>query len=68
MKLLLAKKEVDSDIPDEDRTPLSLAAEMGQEGVIELLSKREDVNFNMQDDDGRVGTRESWDYFSEGKT
>lgn len=73
--LLAKKKEVDPDIPDEGRTPLSLVAETRQEEVVKLLLKREDVSPARETMTAehhshrllRVGTRGPWDYYLDGK-
>ena len=47
--LLLSKEDVDADARDDyGRSPLSLAAEKGDEALVRLLLEREDVEVESQ--------------------
>jgi len=55
MSVLFGRKHVDPDRSDNDgRTPLSWAAEAGDEAVVELLLKRKDVNPDRPDNYGQT--------------
>jgi len=48
--LLLSQKDVDADARDDyGRSPLSLAAEKGDEALVRLLLEREDVEVESKD-------------------
>ena len=48
--LLLSKEDVDADARDDyGRSPLSLAAEKGDEALVRLLLEREDVEVESKD-------------------
>jgi len=51
VKLLLGRKDVNPNIPETEHghTPLTRAAEYGNEGIVELLMEREDVNPDIPD-------------------
>jgi ankyrin repeat protein len=55
MKLLLERDDSVADLNDNDgRTPLSWAAEGGDEAVVKLLVERDDVAANSKDKNGRT--------------
>ena len=55
MKLLLEREDVNPDSPDNrGKTPLSLAAENGHDGVVKLLLEREDVSPDRPDNYGQT--------------
>ena len=52
-KILLARDDVNTDIPDnEGTTPLSWAARNGHEGVVKILLERDHVNPEIPDNEG----------------
>ena len=53
--MLLEQNDVNPNTADEDgRTPLSLAAEGGYEGIAEMLLQRSDINRDTPDASGRT--------------
>ena len=53
MKLLLAREDVDPNLPDKNgRTPLSFAAEDGYEKIVKKLLERKDIDSDLPDRNG----------------